>query len=231
MKFLVVFQFIAILASIIVISSISVNGQINTPCTASMISSFTPCINFITGSTNNGSSPTQSCCSSLLSMTSGSMDCICLVITANVPFPLPVNRTLAISLPQACNMSGVPLQCKATGSPLPAPGPVFLGPTLPPPAFSPFSPQASKVSATAAAAAPDITETAAAAAPDKTEANTRLSPSSTPVVSPPAVDQSEPPTKTPGIRPVLTPSASTLSYISPSSFVQIIIGILVFKSY
>ncbi|KAJ4727442.1 Non-specific lipid-transfer protein-like protein [Melia azedarach] len=131
-------------------SVISVNGQINTPCTTSMISSFTPCINFITGSTSNGSStPTQSCCDSFKSLTSASMDCACLVITANVPVQLPINRTLSLSLPRACNMGGVPVQCKASGSPLPAPGPALLGQTPGPVDASPLSPQASKAVAPA----------------------------------------------------------------------------------
>ncbi|KAE8665434.1 putative mitochondrial ribosomal protein L24 [Hibiscus syriacus] len=52
---------------------------------------------------------------------SGSMDCACLIFTASVPIQLPINRTLAISLPQACNMDSVPVQCKAYGTPLPAP--------------------------------------------------------------------------------------------------------------
>ncbi|XWS36323.1 hypothetical protein CRYUN_Cryun20dG0075300 [Craigia yunnanensis] len=141
-----VFQLIAILSTI---SAISVKGQISTACTASMISSFTPCLNFITGSTGNGSSPNQGCCDSLKSLMSSSMDCACLIITANVPFQLPINRILALSLPRACNIGGVPVQCKASGTPLPAPGPVpfLLPPTLPPTAASLLSPAASKASA------------------------------------------------------------------------------------
>lgn len=91
-----------------------INGQISTPCTASMITSFTPCLNFITGSTANGqSSPTQDCCDSVKSMVADSVDCGCLILTGNVPLSLPFNRTLAISLPQICN-GGVPLRCKCT---------------------------------------------------------------------------------------------------------------------
>jgi hypothetical protein len=107
-------RLIAILATLLVISAILVNGQISTPCTASMISSFTPCFNFITGSTSNGSysSPTTGCCSSLQSLLSTSMGCGCLLITANVPVQLPINRTLALSLPRACNIAGAPALCK-----------------------------------------------------------------------------------------------------------------------
>ncbi|KAM5563699.1 hypothetical protein ABKV19_018354 [Rosa sericea] len=115
---------------------ILVNGQISTPCTASKLSTLTPCLNYITGSTNNGSSPTGDCCYALKT----SMDCACLLVTANVPFQLPINRTLALSLPKACKMGSVPLQCK---------GPSLLGPTISPTAAdSPLSPRASKAVAT-----------------------------------------------------------------------------------
>ncbi|XP_038713529.1 non-specific lipid transfer protein GPI-anchored 2 [Tripterygium wilfordii] len=193
--------FVVILALLV----ISVNGQISTPCTASMISSFTPCINFITGSTNNGSTPSSSCCNSLKSLMDTSRDCACLLITASVSFQLPINPTLGISLPRACNMSGVPLQCKATGSPLPAPGPELLGPILPPLAAPALSPKASKAS------------TASAPAPE---------PETTTPPSPP-----EAPETTPGVRPVLTPPASGAEILkySPHSALLILLLSMVFR--
>ncbi|KAI6683651.1 hypothetical protein NL676_029564 [Syzygium grande] len=120
------------------ITTIPVHGQITTPCTPSMISSFTPCLNFVTNSSLNSTSPTSQCCDSLKSLTSSGMSCMCLIVAGGIPFQMPINRTLAISLPRACNMPGVPLQCKATGAPLPAPGPATLGPILSP-SFSPAS--------------------------------------------------------------------------------------------
>ncbi|XP_004511392.1 non-specific lipid transfer protein GPI-anchored 20 [Cicer arietinum] len=124
-------------------------GQITTPCNISMVtSSISPCMSFLTNSSGNGTSPTADCCNSIKSLTSGSKDCLCLVVTGNVPFTLPINRTLAISLPRACNLPGVPLQCKTSGSPLPAPGPASLGPSLSPastPSAPSLSPQASSI--------------------------------------------------------------------------------------
>lgn len=94
-------------------SILPVYGQVTTPCTASMISSISPCMmNLITNSSANGTSPTADCCNALKSLTSTGMDCACLIVTGNVPFQIPINRSLAISLPRACNMPGVPLQCK-----------------------------------------------------------------------------------------------------------------------
>ncbi|XP_022771127.1 non-specific lipid transfer protein-like 1 [Durio zibethinus] len=209
-----VFQLIAILTTL---SIISVRGQVSTACTASMITSFTPCLNFITGSTSNGSSPTQGCCGSLKSLMSNSMDCACLIISANVPIQLPINRTLALGLPRACNMGGVPLQCKASGTPLPAPGPVpfLLPPTVPPMAASPLSPRASKALAEGPA----------------TQSDTPLD--LTPASPPEGEEEPEAPSATvnPEIKPVLQPSASNPSYISPPLVLVLLTGITIFKYY
>ncbi|XP_056857702.1 non-specific lipid transfer protein GPI-anchored 21-like [Raphanus sativus] len=110
-------------------SPILILAQINTPCSPTMLSSVTGCMNFLTG---GGSSPTTDCCEALKSLTGTGLDCLCLIVTASVPINLPINRTLAISLPRACGMPGVPVKCKASAAPLPAPGPVSLGPTTPP---------------------------------------------------------------------------------------------------
>ncbi|XP_019188362.1 PREDICTED: vegetative cell wall protein gp1-like isoform X2 [Ipomoea nil] len=111
---------------------VGANGQINTPCTNSIVSSFTPCFNYITGSGANGSSsPTQDCCDSLKSIMTNMIDCACLIITGNVPLSIPFVRTLVLNLPlQQCS-SGVPVQCKGSGAPLSAPA---VGLT---PAYSP----------------------------------------------------------------------------------------------
>lgn len=102
----------SILAIALVALVVPVYGQITTPCNPSVLSSFTPCMNFLTNSTSNGGSPTTDCCGALKNLTSNGLDCLCLIVTGSVPFQLPINRTLAISLPRACNMAGVPVQCK-----------------------------------------------------------------------------------------------------------------------
>ncbi|KAK2417594.1 hypothetical protein P8452_62039 [Trifolium repens] len=116
-----------------------------------MISStFTPCANIITGSTNNGLVPSTTCCDSLRSLMNTNMDCACLMMSSNSPIlQLSINQVLAISLSQACNINGASVQCKASssslpGSPLPALGPAVIGPnspTLPSSAPTPLSPQ------------------------------------------------------------------------------------------
>ncbi|VAI23145.1 unnamed protein product [Triticum turgidum subsp. durum] len=102
----------------------AVSGQagVATSCTASLISTFTPCLNFVTGSTNGGGSPTQQCCRAVAGVVRTGADCACLILTGNVPFGLPINRTLAISLPRVCKSLSVPLVCRDTATQIPAPG-------------------------------------------------------------------------------------------------------------
>lgn len=89
-----------------------VSGQITTPCTPSMITTFSPCMNFLSNSSLNNTAPPADCCNSLKSLMNNGRDCFCLIATGSVPFRIPINQTLAISLPRACNMPGVSLQCK-----------------------------------------------------------------------------------------------------------------------
>ncbi|KAL0370500.1 UNVERIFIED_CONTAM: hypothetical protein Sangu_0368100 [Sesamum angustifolium] len=94
----------ASVAMFLFISSVfRAKAQISTPCTTSVISSFTPCFNYLTGSSGAGSSPTQDCCNSLRSLMTDNVDCACLIITGNVPVSIPfINANLAISLPRVC---------------------------------------------------------------------------------------------------------------------------------
>ena len=119
-SFVLLTRTIPLLAVAFAVVILPASGQINSPCSPSIIARFTPCMNLLTNSTANGTSPTADCCDYLRSLTGSGMDCLCLIVTASVPFQLPINRSLAISLPQACNMPGVPVQCRGTS-------PNFLG--------------------------------------------------------------------------------------------------------
>ncbi|XP_073024163.1 non-specific lipid transfer protein GPI-anchored 16-like isoform X2 [Primulina eburnea] len=195
----------SLVATLLICMFFEANAQISTPCTSSMINSFSPCLNYVTGSSASGSSPTHDCCNSLESLVSGSMDCACLIITGNVPVSVPfVNRSLAISLPRVCKTS-VPLKCKASGDPLPAPGPVLFGPSAAP-----------------AAASTHASKAAAADAPPPAD-TLDISPASPP-------EFSLAPNANPGIRPVVDPrSDSNLSTASLPYLVLIFIGMVVFK--
>ncbi|MCL7033815.1 hypothetical protein MKW94_004749 [Papaver nudicaule] len=190
----------AISLMILAISVVPVYGQITTACSAPTVTSFTPCLNFITGSSGSGTSPTSDCCSTFKAIMDRSMDCACLLITGNVPFQLPINRTLAISLPRACRMSGVPIECKAnTGAPLPAPSPFSFG-----------SPSPSPLSST-----PSASFTPESEAPE----------SVTLPASPPL--DSTTPTAISGRRPVVTPTNAAYTKIPHLSTTSLLFGFVV----
>ncbi|MED6194793.1 hypothetical protein PIB30_031893 [Stylosanthes scabra] len=121
------------------IRMVDCQSQSSTACTISMMSSITPCANFITGSTNNNNNnaatPSTTCCDSLRSLMSSSMDCACMLISN---LQRPITQAIAMSLSRACNINGV-VQCKAPGTMETNNG------TLPPTdAESPLSPQGSR---------------------------------------------------------------------------------------
>ncbi|XP_042055716.1 non-specific lipid transfer protein GPI-anchored 16-like [Salvia splendens] len=185
---------------VLILSSIlKTNAQINTACSNSMISSFTPCLSIVAGS-----SPSRGCCDALKSLVENNMDCACLIITGNVPVSIPfINANLGSTLPRACKTS-IPMHCKSSGVPLPAPGPVLFTPPAPPapepalprvhvpasaPAPAPHHAHSPKGSKAARAAAPppdgglDIAPAAAAAPPPKFPLGRGANPGVRPVVN------------------------------------------------
>ncbi|MCD7447556.1 hypothetical protein HAX54_031585 [Datura stramonium] len=91
-----------------------------------------------TNSSSNGmTSPTEDCCSALRTMMTNATNCMCLIVTGGIPFQMPINPNIAMSLPSACNMPGVPLKCKDSTVPPPSPSisssPADEIPTLTPP--------------------------------------------------------------------------------------------------
>ncbi|XP_014495668.2 non-specific lipid transfer protein GPI-anchored 2 isoform X2 [Vigna radiata var. radiata] len=204
---LMAFQIGVILTAFMVGLISSVSGQVSTSCTTSMMNSITPCANIITGSTNNnGLKPPSTCCDSLRSLMNTNTNCACFLLSANAPFfQLPL--TLALSFSQACNINGLPLQCKASASPLPAPGPAVLpsnGPTL-----SPLSPPDSKM---VEEEKYQKIQLAAASSPAEAEAPSR--------------------SRIPQIRPVLTPlpSPSRSSFLSSPPY-AFLVGIVLLCLY
>ncbi|KAE9455008.1 hypothetical protein C3L33_13091, partial [Rhododendron williamsianum] len=131
--FLQLFQLLAIASVALVMPTYA---QINSPCSPSMITSFAPCMAFVTNSSAAGAPPTPACCSALQTISSNGTECMCQIATGS-PFQVPINRTLAISLPRACNMPGVPLQCKAAGAPVSAPAASNTLPTSESPGLAP----------------------------------------------------------------------------------------------
>ena len=85
-------------------------------CTSTLVS-LMPCLGFITG---NSSTPSSSCCSQLASVVQASPRCLCLVMNGTGPmFGIPINQTLALALPNACNVQTPPVsQCNGKSLPL-----------------------------------------------------------------------------------------------------------------
>ncbi|KAL5712560.1 hypothetical protein ACHQM5_014721 [Ranunculus cassubicifolius] len=193
---------------LVMLSITPINAQITTPCTASMITNFTPCLNFITGSSSNGGSPTTQCCGSVKSLLSTSVDCACLIFTANVPLQLPINRSLAISLPRMCKIGGVPIQCKAAAAPLP-------------PVVQPLSP----------APSPDTSSPTASTIPEAippTLAPTESTSDLAPTPDSPTVEADAPVANT-GRRPVVTPNAAIKASDVSSLSLVFALGVLALK--
>lgn len=104
-----------LLATPLTITVISVNCQITTSFTMSMIAGFTSCLNYLSGSSSNGRDHWPWVCVMQWNLKGLlSMDCTCLMVTWKVPFSLsnPINQALAVTLAQACNSKSLLLQCK-----------------------------------------------------------------------------------------------------------------------
>ncbi|XP_075086011.1 uncharacterized protein LOC107802234 isoform X1 [Nicotiana tabacum] len=118
--------------SCIVLAALPINAQFPTsPCTSTMLTSFTPCLSFLANSSSNGTTPSAGCCTALKTMMSNGTACLCVIATGGIPFQIPINPNATMSLPRACNMAAVPFQCKASSPPAAAPGPSGAGATAP----------------------------------------------------------------------------------------------------
>uniref|UniRef100_A0A0E0LHQ3 Bifunctional inhibitor/plant lipid transfer protein/seed storage helical domain-containing protein n=1 Tax=Oryza punctata TaxID=4537 RepID=A0A0E0LHQ3_ORYPU len=169
----------AVVAVVAMVAAPASGQAVAASCTASLITSFTPCFNFITSSSNGtgAGTPTAECCQSVAAMINTSASCACLVLTGNVPLGIPINRTLAVTLPKACNSMSVPLQCKDTSAQIPAAGvPVAVSPAMPP---LPPSPPESTAEAGSPTTSPVVpTATATPPATSQTQTRPQVVPSS-----------------------------------------------------
>ncbi|KAF8006462.1 hypothetical protein BT93_K0685 [Corymbia citriodora subsp. variegata] len=123
-------------------------------CTNTLMS-LAPCLNFITG---NSSTPSSSCCSQLASVVQASPRCLCSVMNGAAPvLGIPINQTLALALPNACNVQTPPIsQCNAVAN---APTAAGVGAPEVPPVASPSGSPAEPSDDTPTAAAPAASTT------------------------------------------------------------------------
>ncbi|KAK9062558.1 hypothetical protein SSX86_019745 [Deinandra increscens subsp. villosa] len=90
-------------------------------CTSVLIG-MAPCLNYVTGSSKT---PTSSCCSSLANVVKSQPQCLCTALDgkAMASLGISINKTVALSLPHACNVKTPPVsRCNAgNNAPMMAP--------------------------------------------------------------------------------------------------------------
>ncbi|KAI3997922.1 hypothetical protein MKX01_038813 [Papaver californicum] len=89
-------------------------------CT-NVIIGMAPCLTYITG---NSSTPSSSCCSQLTNVVQSQPQCLCSILStgAGAALGLPINRTLALALPTACNVQTPSIgRCSAANGPANSP--------------------------------------------------------------------------------------------------------------
>nr|QPK41159.1 alpha-amylase inhibitor [Solanum verrucosum]QPK41161.1 alpha-amylase inhibitor [Solanum verrucosum] len=180
---------ISFLSCIIVLAILPINAQIVTsPCTATMLTSFTPCLNFLSNG-NGTATPSPGCCNALRTMMGNGSACLCVIASGGIPFQIPINPNTTMSLPRACNMARVPLQCQASTPPAAAPGPVgteapSASPTsAPTPSPSPKGTTAFNPMSPALAPQADVIPTVTPPSPSATNSGRRQNPN-TPSAAP-----------------------------------------------
>jgi hypothetical protein len=97
--------------AMVLIVSICGGATAQSGCTSALLG-MSSCLNFITGNT---STPSSSCCSQLGNVVQSQPQCLCQVLNgAGVNLGLSINRTLALTLPGACNVQTPPVsQCNS----------------------------------------------------------------------------------------------------------------------
>ncbi|PWA95066.1 hypothetical protein CTI12_AA010770 [Artemisia annua] len=101
--------------AMVLIVSLCGGAMAQSGCTSALIG-MSSCLNFITGNT---STPSSSCCSQLGNMVQSQPQCLCQVLNGNgINLGISINRTLALTLPGACNVQTPPVsQCNAANGP------------------------------------------------------------------------------------------------------------------
>lgn len=100
---------VKIVLAMVLIVSICGGAMGQSGCTIGLMG-MSPCLNFITGNT---STPSSSCCSQLGNVVQSQPQCLCQLLNGNgINLGLSINRTLALTLPSACNVQTPPVsQC------------------------------------------------------------------------------------------------------------------------
>jgi len=95
---------------IVLVANMCTQNEAQSGCT-STLTSLSPCLNYIMGTSSN---PSSSCCSQLSSVVQSSPQCLCSLLNGGgSSFGITINQTLALSLPSACKVQTPPVsKCK-----------------------------------------------------------------------------------------------------------------------
>ncbi|KAL2323529.1 hypothetical protein Fmac_027908 [Flemingia macrophylla] len=101
--------------AVVLVATMWTQTAAQSSCT-NVLTSLSPCLNYILGST---STPSASCCSQLSTVVQSSPQCLCSVLNGGGSnFGITINQTLALSLPGACKVQTPPVsQCQAGNGP------------------------------------------------------------------------------------------------------------------
>ncbi|KAA8543261.1 hypothetical protein F0562_021244 [Nyssa sinensis] len=100
--------------TVVLIAALWAGAMAQSSCT-NVIISLSPCLNYITG---NSSTPSSGCCSQLATVVRSQPQCLCEVINGGASsLGININQTLALALPNACNVQTPPIsRCNGNGS-------------------------------------------------------------------------------------------------------------------
>ncbi|KAH1096332.1 hypothetical protein J1N35_013253 [Gossypium stocksii] len=106
---------------LVVVAMLCAGATAQSGCTNVLIG-MSPCLNYITGSS---STPSQQCCTQLDNVVRSSPRCLCQVLNGGgSSLGISINQTLALDLPNSCNVQTPPISSCNAASPAPADSPV-----------------------------------------------------------------------------------------------------------
>ncbi|XP_014513093.1 non-specific lipid-transfer protein-like protein At2g13820 [Vigna radiata var. radiata] len=108
--------FMLCVVTVMVATICTKNATAQSGC-SSTLTSLSPCLNYVMGSSSTPSTP---CCSQLSTIVQSSPQCLCSLLSGGSTFGITINQTLALSLPAACKVQTPPVsQCQAGNGPTP----------------------------------------------------------------------------------------------------------------
>ncbi|WVY95930.1 hypothetical protein V8G54_028081 [Vigna mungo] len=101
--------FMLCVVTVMVATICTKNATAQSGC-SSTLTSLSPCLNYVMGSSSTPSTP---CCSQLSTIVQSSPQCLCSLLNGGSTFGITINQTLALSLPAACKVQTPPVsQCQ-----------------------------------------------------------------------------------------------------------------------